>query len=181
MIQKLLFSLVIEKMDDNYIYFELNNRKLRMDKEDNENICYWYWTNGGGRKLKNPRWRKSKLSLGNKRYYNICISDKTFRHHRVVYYAWNQDWDIHHDPQNNPIDHEDENKQNNHISNLRLGTHSLNQQNRKSVKGYTFCKTSKKYRASIRIDGKRIHLGCYKKEEDARNAYLEGKKIYHKW
>ena len=167
-------------MDDNYIEFELNNKKLRIHKEDSEDVWYWF-CESGGRKMKNPRWKELKLSEDNKGYFRIWINDKYYRHHRVVYYAHNQDWDIYHDPQNNQIDHEDENKQNNHISNLRLGTHSLNQQNRKSVKGYTFCKTSKKYRASIRIDGKRIHLGCYKKEEDARNAYLEGKKIYHKW
>jgi len=167
-------------MDDNYIYFELNNQKLRIDKEDNENICYWYWTNGGGKKLKNPRWRKYTLSEG-LGYLRMRINKKLFKHHRVVYYAYNQSWDIHHEPLKNVIDHEDHDKHNNHISNLRVGDASLNQQNQQNVKGYSWYKISKKYRAQIRINGKQIHLGLYEKEEDARNAYLEGKKKYHKW
>jgi len=166
-------------MDDNYIEFELNNKKLRINKEDSEDVWYWY-CEGGGRKVKNPRWRKLKLKEDSE-YFRITVNRKLVPLHRVVYFANNQNWNILHVSDNNMIDHEDGNKQNNHISNLRVGTNSLNQQNRRNVKGYYWDKKSKKYRANICINRKTIHLGMYKKEEDARNAYLEGKKKYHKW
>ena len=163
-------------MDDNYIYFELKNRKLKMNKEDSENI--WVWKEHKKRK---SYWYKLKLNETNNGYYRINISNKEIRHHRVVYFAHNQNWDIFHEPRKNLIDHIDRNPKNNHINNLRVGTDSLNQQNKKYVKGYSWKKKDKIFQASICIDGKGIHLGSYKIEEDARNAYLEAKKIYHKW
>jgi len=178
LIQKLLFSLLVEKMDDNYIYFELKNRKLKINKEDSENI--WVWRE---LKTRNSYWYKLKLRDDNKGYYRFSINKTYYRHHRVVYYAWNQDWDINHEPRNNHIDHIHHDTHNNHISNLRVGTSSLNQQNRmtKYVKGYSWSKKDKKYRAKIVINYKQISLGSYEKEEDARKAYLDAKKIYHKW
>ena len=166
-------------MDDNYIEFELNGKKLRIHKEDSNDVCYWFEINGG-RKLKNPYWKKLKLT-DDGGYFRMRIYDKMFRHHRVVYYAHNQVWDILDISLNNLIDHEDRNKQNNHISNLRVGTNSLNNQNRKYVKGYTWHKQAKKYRASITINKKAISLGLYKTEEQAHQAYLDGKKKYHEW
>jgi hypothetical protein len=41
-------------------------------------------------------------------------------------------------------------------------------------------RTGNKYIAKIRVDGRTKFLGRYKTESDARNAYLEAKKIYHK-
>ena len=81
------------------------------------------------------------------------------------------------------IDHIDHNKHNNLITNLRLGTNSLNQQHRhvKYVKGYTWAKDTKKWQASIRINNKLIYLGQFEKEEDARQAYLKAKELYHEW
>tara|TARA_R100000935_G_C2700472_1_gene110090 strand:- start:21 stop:527 length:507 start_codon:yes stop_codon:yes gene_type:complete len=166
-------------MDDNYIYFELNNHKVKINKEDSEDFWIWY-CESGGRKMKNPYWRKPilKEDYG---YFRIKINKKLFRLNRLAYYAHNQDWDIHHEPRKNLIDHDDGNTYNNHISNLRVGDSSLNQQNRKNVKGYTWHKRDKRYQAAICINGKQIHLGYYKIEEDARNAYLDGKRKYHKW
>jgi hypothetical protein len=40
------------------------------------------------------------------------------------------------------------------------------------VKGYCWCKSMHKWMASMRVNGKRVYLGYYEKEEDARNAYL---------
>jgi len=167
-------------MDDNYIYFELNNKKLKINKDDSNDIYYWFCENGG-RKIKNPYWRKSKLENTANGYFRIYINGKKYGLHRVAYYAHNKNWDIHHEPLQNVIDHKHHNKQNNHISNLRVGTSSLNQQNKQNVKGYSWDKQSKKYRAQIKINRKSINLGCYKTKEEARQAYLDGKKIHHKW
>ena len=164
-------------MEDNYIQFTFNNRSLKINKNDSNNILIWC-----DRKSIKSYWRNLTICLDkDKRYLHINVNRRQFRHHRVVYFAHNQNWDINLEPLNNQIDHIDENKHNNHISNLRLGTNSLNKQNQKKVKGYYWDKSCNKYRAKIAINGKTIHLGIYEKEEQAHQAYLDAKKIYHKW
>ena len=159
-----------------YIYFELNDRKLKINKENSEDI--WIW-----KEIKNPFWRRIPLNNDKDGYFVVRIGEKQFRHHRAVFYAHNQDWDINFEPRKNMIDHKDHNKQNNLITNLRLGTNSLNQQHRheKYVKGYSWAKDTKKWQASIRINNKLIYLGQFEKEEDARQAYLKAKELYHEW
>ena len=166
---------------DEYIYFELNNRKLKINRENSEDI--WIWNDRNGKRMfKNPYWRKVVLTKSDV-YIRCRIGNKKITLHRIVYYAHNQDWDINYEPRNNMIDHIDHDKHNNHISNLRLGTNSLNQQNRsdKYVKGYSWDKNNKTYNSSIKINNKLIHIGCFKTEEEARQAYLDAKKLYHKW
>ena len=176
MIQKLLFSLLVEKMDDNYIYFELNNRKLKINKNDSEDI--WIWRD----KFKKKKyWGTLALNSDKVGYYVCSINAKKFKHHRVVYFAHNQNWDILDSSQLNMIDHIDQTKNNNHISNLRVATKQQNNWNMKNVKGYYWNKSCKRFQAFIHLNHKCIYLGLYQKEEDARNAYLEAKKIYHKW
>jgi len=38
---------------------------------------------------------------------------------------------------------------------------------------------AKKYMASIKFNYKNIYLGLYNTEEEARQAYLDAKKVYH--
>lgn len=78
----------------------------------------------------------------------------------------------------NKIDHIDMNKKNNKIDNLRDVTHQQNCWNQK-VKGYYWHKSNKKYMARITINCKEKFLGYFNTEEEAHNAYLEAKKIYH--
>lgn len=75
------------------------------------------------------------------------------------------------------IDHINCNKSDNRIYNLREINHQQNQFNRKDVKGYSFNGYS--YTSQIQFNGKKIHLGSYDNENDARQAYIEAKKIYH--
>jgi hypothetical protein len=79
----------------------------------------------------------------------------------------------------NYVDHIDQNKKNNKISNLREVTNQQNAFNT-PAKGYTWDKDNNKWRARIMLNGKNICLGRYNTKEEAKNAYLEGKKIYHK-
>jgi hypothetical protein len=78
----------------------------------------------------------------------------------------------------NQIDHINGVKDDNRISNLRDVTNQQNQFNRK-VKGCYWREDVKKWRAMIGIDGKRISLGSFNTEEEAHQAYLDAKKIYH--
>lgn len=77
------------------------------------------------------------------------------------------------------IDHIDRNSKNNRIENLRLSTSSQNKCNRSKrkdcssgYKGVETSKTTKKYRARIRYNNKKIHLGYFDTAELARDAYV---------
>jgi hypothetical protein len=79
----------------------------------------------------------------------------------------------------NIIDHINGDKLDNRIENLRSVTNQQNTFNTKA-KGYYFNKTMRKYMAYIMLDYKQNNLGYYDTEEEARQAYLDAKKIYHK-
>ena len=69
------------------------------------------------------------------------------------------------------VDHIDRNKLNNDLENLRWVTRSQNNRN-KECKGYNWHKQTKKWRAQYTLNNKKIHIGSFEKEEEARNAYL---------
>lgn len=84
--------------------------------------------------------------------------------------------------ENKPVvDHQDGNILNNHCTNLRWATNRENSQNSKKrknttsqYKGVCFNKKDKKWQANIRdCEGKKIGLGSFQSEEDAKNAYNE--------
>ena len=79
----------------------------------------------------------------------------------------------------NSIDHIDGNRTNNKIDNLRDVTNQQNQWNRTTAKGYVWSKFANKFQARIRLNGRQIHLGHFHTEQEARNAYLKAKEIYH--
>jgi hypothetical protein len=73
------------------------------------------------------------------------------------------------------VDHVDNNKLNNHVSNLQLVSNRVNtSKDRKSLSKYigvSFRKKENKWTANIRLDGKNKNLGFYNNEEDAAIAY----------
>ena len=118
-------------------------------------------------------WSEAKGTINNTGYITIFVNGKHYFKHRVVAYAF-LGLDI-----NNPkqhIDHIDRNRQNNNFMNLRIVTSQENSFNT-NAKGYI--KKGKKFQAHIRINNKQIYLGYYDTEEEAHQAYLEAKKIYH--
>jgi hypothetical protein len=80
---------------------------------------------------------------------------------------------------NNCIDHIDGNPSNNKIENLRDVTKQQNSFNQIKAKGYRWNKREKKFVSYLQVDGRLKHLGYHTNEEEARNAYIEGKKKYH--
>jgi hypothetical protein len=74
------------------------------------------------------------------------------------------------------IDHINGIKTDNRINNLRSVT---NQQNTFNTKAKGFHKKGEKYQSEIQIDGKIKYLGYFETEQEARQAYLDAKKIYH--
>ena len=112
------------------------------------------------------------LIFNQKKRYEIRL-------HRLIYWLHNPHWDILDTNQNNLIDHIDGNPKNNNIENLRVVTNQENQWNQTRAKGYYWDKINKKWRASIKFNKIHKHLGHFELEEDARQAYLDAKKIYH--
>ena len=78
------------------------------------------------------------------------------------------------------LDHINGVRDDNRMCNLRSVTRQQNQWNRKTAKGYSWSKEKSKWRSQIQLNKKNIHVGYYKSEQEARNAYLAAKEIYHK-
>ena len=101
-----------------------------------------------------------------KRYIEINIGGKNYYAHRLIMMAFVGESD-------QDVDHINRIKTDNRFENLRYCTRCENNLNKDCVdnaKGYYLEKN--KWRATIRINGKKKHLGCFDKEEDARQAYV---------
>ena len=151
--------------------FELNGRSLKY--EENGDIYIWCdigsWKN-------NPKWKLVKIHNDNDTYKCMHIGDKIYKLHRIIGYLF-LGLDI--DDSEQYIDHIDGDRQNNNIENLRIVTNQQNCFNRTTAKGYSYDKKNKKYQSQISINRKNIHLGCFETEAEARQAYLDAKKLYH--
>ncbi len=104
-------------------------------------------------------------------YHRTKINKKSYTTSRIIYKAFNLEWDIT-NTKNNEIDHIDRNSLNNHISNLRIATsreQKINTNHVINAKGFRF--KNNKYVASIKNNSKYIHLGSFNTEEEASLAY----------
>lgn len=79
------------------------------------------------------------------------------------------------------LDHINGIRTDNRIENLREAENSLNSQNRKTVKGYTYVSKRKKkpWLAQIKINYKNKGLGYFETAEEAHEAYLAAKRKHH--
>lgn len=75
------------------------------------------------------------------------------------------------------VDHVNHNKTDNRIDNLRAATRKINRRNSarsiNNTSGFTgvhWAKREKRWIAQIRVDAKKIHVGCFTELEDAVNA-----------
>lgn len=127
--------------------------------------------------LKFGKVKKLKAASDSCGYLNVTLYKdkivKIFRIHRLIAKAFLSNFS-----DDLQVDHIDRNKANNKLSNLRMLPQHQNSFNT-GAKGYTWHKIAKKWQAKICRDKKDIHLGYFDREEDAREAYLEAKKIYH--
>lgn len=133
-------------------------------------------------------WREKK-SHPNRGYRRIVFqrgpnSSRTltrFRVHNIVWIAFNGPI-----PKGLEIDHENGNKSDNRLSNLRLATHSQNLMNRSGptsksktrVLGVYFNRFHRKWHAQIEKDQKRNHLGYFANLEDAKRARIAAEQKY---
>lgn len=84
------------------------------------------------------------------------------------------------------VDHINGNKLDNRRSNLRLCTQSENMRNRGATalntsgfKGVHWSANDRKWRAGIKVEGKRIFLGLYLSKEEAAEAYNRAAESLH--
>lgn len=82
-------------------------------------------------------------------------------------------------------DHIDQNKKNNRSSNLRYATKSQNsfngkvrKNNKSGIIGVSWCRKSKKWKATIRVNRKKIHLGFFEDLKDAAKARFSAEEKY---
>ena len=101
-------------------------------------------------------------------------SRKKFFEHRMVYLLLNRNMN-----QALSIDHINGVKHDNRIENLRLVTYQENNFNNHVAKGYHWANRAGKWRATIKVNRKKINLGNHDTILDARAAYLRAKKKYH--
>tara|TARA_R110000868_G_C10315503_1_gene712566 strand:- start:4 stop:480 length:477 start_codon:yes stop_codon:yes gene_type:complete len=154
--------------------FEIYGHTLKYD----DGIFYRLWEYSCKRKFKPPVWKEIKPTKKDYVYFTLCnnYKKKTILVHRVVYWLHNPHWDL--SDTSMFVDHIDRNKHNNDIDNLRLVTPEENCFNT-NAKGCSFRKDVGKWTAYIRVKKKLKHLGFFELEEDAHQAYLDAKKIYH--
>jgi hypothetical protein len=149
--------------------FTLEGRIL---KYVDENTILIYQNSGNCKK--NPKWKETYICIDYYGYKFIRIYDKKIKIHRIIGYLF-LGLDIYNKEQ--VIDHINGIRNDNRLENLRIVSQQQNMWNMKNIKGYV--KHQNKFRAQIRLNKKCIELGSYKTEEEARQAYLDAKKIYH--
>ena len=131
------------------------NRVAVIDVEDFNKISRHHWYENKG-----PRTSYARTTLKG-------VNRKGILMHRFILNA----------PKGMEVDHINGNGLDNRRSNLRLCTSGQNhynalpqKNNTSGCKGVHYHKTRKTWNVAIKVNGKRLHLGCFKDKEDAVNA-----------
>ena len=112
----------------------------------------------------------------------IVVEGRIYRAHRLAWLYVTGIW-----PEFE-IDHKDTNPANNSWQNLRDVTPTVNQQNRRAAPkgkkyspllGAQWCAQIGRWKATIRADGKKKHLGVFDTDVEAAAAYLKAKRALH--
>lgn len=112
-------------------------------------------------------------------YIDIRVDGLKYRAHRLAWLYMTGSFPV------GVVDHRDGARANNRWNNLRDVTQFVNMQNqrlpradsRSGLLGVTAHQG--RWRASIKVDGRRIYLGTYQEPEEAQAAYLSAKRLRH--
>jgi len=114
-------------------------------------------------------------------YILVTVNSVQYLAHRLAWLYQTGNW-----PQEE-IDHANGIKCDNRFSNLRESTRHQNMKNIKNystsssgIKNVVFNKRSNKFVVAMRSDGKRYHVGYFKKISDAKKAAIDFRKKLHK-
>lgn len=134
------------------------------------------------RLIKSSASAKVGPTLGNPRgdgYRALSVCGKEQYLHRLAWFYVHKSWPKF------VIDHINGDKTDNRLCNLRDIPQKLNLQNIRKSKGrgpgalLGVARFRDRFRADIRIDGKKKHLGVFASAEAAHEAYLDAKRKYH--
>lgn len=111
-------------------------------------------------------------TLHSKGYIHIQFRGKIYKAHRIA-------WFLHYGEQPaDELDHDNGNRDDNRIDNLRPATRSINNQNR-VFKDLEFpqgvSRSKNRFMARVTIDGDRVSLGCFDTPEEAGHAVSKWK------
>jgi hypothetical protein len=104
-------------------------------------------------------------------YRLIAIAGKYHYAHRLAWLVTHGEWPPH------EIDHINGDRDDNRIENLRAATRTQNMMNSATGKGWH--KHGNRWQALIRANGKRLFLGCFDTEAQAREAYEKAAREHH--
>ncbi len=132
-----------------------------------------------------------KISLGNQKigdmagfmnkrgYWQIQFDGKKYQLHRVIFF-------LHNGYLPDELDHIDNNRSNNKIENLRPATRSENLKNTllrcdnsSGHKNVQFHAPTSKWKVSLRVNGKKKHIGLYDDIEIAALVADEARKLHN--
>jgi hypothetical protein len=103
--------------------------------------------------------------IGHNGYLQTKNNGKVLRYHSMIMDC----------PRGMVVDHINRNPYDNRKSNLRVCTQESNSRNKGPLKGkykgVSWAEHTKRYRATVRFNGKQKHLGYYETEEEAAKAY----------
>ena len=125
-------------------------------------------------------WKKSLSSTGQAGDVAGCLNIKTgywvIRYRKKLYYAHRLAWLFVHGEWPSELDHENRNRADYRIANLRPATRSKNMANGaaqrgRKLKGAYWEPKREKWQANIGYQMKRVHLGRFDTEEAAARAY----------
>lgn len=146
---------------------------LRYDAETG--VLYWV--------KPNPLWRAGRPGMvagylhKSTGYWVLKIGGVDYRAHRIIWVMWHGEWPEH------EVDHDDGDKINNKILNLRPATHLQNTASKKRRVERLYPKgvdllPGGRYRAKICVNYKQLSIGVFDTPEEAGAAYLAGAKKY---
>jgi frataxin-like iron-binding protein CyaY len=163
----------LNSLEGDFRYIQLTKGQItKVDKEDYEWLIEYRWCAQPNRKS----YYAKRSTTVNKKLLMLLM-------HRLIW--------IHHNgaiPERYEIDHIDQDKLNNSLSNLRLVSHSQNMINKPKASGKSskylgvhFNKQKNKWRGQIAINSKQYHLGWFKTEIEAakvRDEYAKNSGLY---
>ena len=163
--------------DEDYRVMVLNDTTMKVFRDGRIHTLFKY-------KDGRERWTDRAFVSNKDGYFRVMIGPRK-KNKRVNYLVHNviSLCYLGEKPEGYQTDHINSIRADNRLENLQYITQQQNIQKRKTkdgrnIKGYSLTKYGT-YKAEITVDNKKIYLGYYDTEEEARQVYIDGKLKYH--